>query len=194
MNGRKQSVARECELLLEGASAQRRCHRRYVVEPVEGDGRFGLLVRMGCDVDDGGLGQAAVGSDAVHGCVTDILADAFVAAVVVPDREEEAAAGDPESLKPLKLGISVQKLTRELAERLKLDGTEGILVTEVEAGSAADRAGINRGDVIVEVNRRAVSNLKDFWAAIRKAGKGDSLLLLVKRGQASLFIVVKPED
>ncbi len=106
---------------------------------------------------------------------------------------EEAAAGDSESLQPLKLGISVQELTRELAERLNLDSRSGVLVTEVEAGSAADRAGINRGDVIVEVNRRAVSSLKDFGAAIRKAGKGDSLLLLVKRGQASLFIVVKPE-
>ena len=46
----------------------------------------------------------------------------------------------------------------------------------------------------VEVNRRAVSNLKDFGAAIKKAGKGESLLLLVKRGNGNLFIVVKPED
>jgi serine protease Do len=109
------------------------------------------------------------------------------------DGEEEAAAGDPESLKPLKLGISVQELTKELAKRLNLDSRSGILVTEVEAGSAADRAGISRGDVIVEVNRRAISNLKDFGAAIKKAGKDKSLLLLVKRGSGNLFIVVKPK-
>jgi serine protease Do len=109
------------------------------------------------------------------------------------DGEEEADAGDSGSLKPHKLGISVQNLTEELAERLRLDSTSGILVTAVESGSAADRAGIIRGDVIVEVNRRAVSNLKDFGAAVKRAGKSGSFLLLVKRGNGNLFIVVKPE-
>ena len=68
----------------------------------------------------------------------------------------------------------------------------GALVTEVDAGSAADRAGMSRGDVIVEVNRKEVASVADLRDALKAAKQGETLLFLVKRGRGSLFIAVKP--
>ena len=108
--------------------------------------------------------------------------------------EGAVGAGDgSEDLQPFELGIKVQDLTKELAERFGLEDAKGILVTEVDAGGTADKAGLNRGDIIVELNRKAVSNIQDFRKVLKEAGKGESLLFLVQRGKGSLFIAVKPE-
>ena len=108
--------------------------------------------------------------------------------------EGAVGAGEgSEDLQPFELGIKVQDLTKELAERFGLEDAKGILVTEVDAGGTADKAGLNRGDIIVEVNRKAVSNIQDFRKVLKEAGKGESLLFLVQRGKGSLFIAVKPE-
>jgi serine protease Do len=110
--------------------------------------------------------------------------------------DEEASAGeggDTEEMKPFNLGIKVQDLTEELAERFGMEDPGGILVTEVEAGGAADDAGLARGDIIVEVNREKVADIKEFRQSLGKAGKDKPLLMLVRRGKGSLFIVVKPD-
>ena len=110
--------------------------------------------------------------------------------------DEEASAeggGDTEEMKPFNLGIKVQDLTEELAERFGMEGPGGILVTEVEPGGSADDAGLARGDIIVEVNREKVTDIKEFRQSLGKAGKDKPLLMLVRRGKGSLFIVVKPD-
>jgi serine protease Do len=109
------------------------------------------------------------------------------------DEEDEGEEGDEDSLQPFALGIKVQDLTEEVAERFGLDDAEGILVTEVDSGSAADKAGVSRGDIIVEAGRSPVTNIKDFRKALKGIKKGEPLLLLVKRGQGNLFLVVQPE-
>ena len=68
-------------------------------------------------------------------------------------KDEEVVASVPEKGE---LGMTVQKLTPQLAENLGLDKTDGVVVTAVEPGSAADEAGVRRGDVIVEVDRKPV--------------------------------------
>jgi serine protease Do len=109
------------------------------------------------------------------------------------EEEGEGEEGDEESLQPFALGIKVQDLTEELVERFGLDDGQGILVTEVDSGSAADKAGVSRGDIIVKADRSPVTNIKDFKKALKDVKKGEPLLLLVKRGQGNLFLVVKPE-
>jgi len=110
------------------------------------------------------------------------------------DDEEAAADGDAaDPIQPFKLGITVQDLTEELAERMRIEIDGGVLVTEVESGSAADKAGIQRGDIVVEVNREEVEKIDDFRAVLKKAKRDEKLLFLVQRGQGNRFIVVTPE-
>jgi len=63
-------------------------------------------------------------------------------------------------------------------------------VTRVEPGSPAAKAGIARGDVIQEVNRQPVSNVDEFKEASEKESGEEGVLLLVRRGEESLFLVV----
>jgi len=62
----------------------------------------------------------------------------------------------------------------------------------VQAGSAAEQAGLQRGDVIQEINRQAITGLKDYEAATAKIKKDENAVLLVNRQGNSLFIVINP--
>jgi serine protease Do len=63
----------------------------------------------------------------------------------------------------------------------------------VEDGTAAAEAGLRRGDVIVEVNRRAVKTLADFDAATRNVKRGERLTLRLERGDVALYVAVVPD-
>jgi len=88
-------------------------------------------------------------------------------------------------------GLAVQTVTPEVADSLGLDRAEGVVVTSVKPGSPADEAGLQRGDVITQVDRRPVRSVADYNREVEKTGKGKSLLLLVKRGDGSLFLALK---
>ncbi|HEX9145564.1 MAG TPA: DegQ family serine endoprotease, partial [Candidatus Binatia bacterium] len=90
------------------------------------------------------------------------------------------------------LGLTVEKVTPQLAEELGLKRAEGLVITEVKPGSAAEDGGLQTGDVITEINRHPVSTMADFRRETAKAGKGQSVLFLVRRGQGSLFLALKP--
>jgi serine protease Do len=105
-------------------------------------------------------------------------------------KEEEVAAAVPEKGE---LGMTVQRLTPQIAESLGLEKTDGVVVTAVEPGSAADEAGIRRGDVILEVDRKAIRNLDEYKKSIAGIRKGKGVLFLVRRGESTLFLALKPE-
>ncbi|PLX41444.1 MAG: hypothetical protein C0608_05780 [Deltaproteobacteria bacterium] len=92
-----------------------------------------------------------------------------------------------------KLGIMAQEITPELRDALKLNVEEGIVVTDIVPGSAADDAGIARGDVILEVNQEPVDSIGDFRDEIRDAKKDDraNILLLINRKGNTIYVVVK---
>ena len=91
------------------------------------------------------------------------------------------------------LGLTVQNLTPEIAETLGLDaGTKGVLVSSVDPDSSAAEAGLRRGDLIVEVNRHAVADVGAYSEQIGKTPKGKSVLMLVRRGESTIFIAIKP--
>ena len=103
--------------------------------------------------------------------------------------EVEVAAGQSESED---LGLTVQNLTPEIAESLGLDAsTKGVVVGMVAPGSAADDAQLRRGDVILEVNRKPVKDAAAFRSAVKATEKAKSLLLLVKRGDSTIFLALK---
>jgi serine protease Do len=91
------------------------------------------------------------------------------------------------------LGIAVQNLTPEIAKELGVKRDAGIAVTQVEPGSPAADAGIQTGDVILQVNRKPVKNVEDFAQKVERAKDKDSVLLLIQRGQSSLFAAVTPK-
>jgi len=107
---------------------------------------------------------------------------------------ETNAKGQPTASSKLsKLGLSLQELNDALAEKFGYQGQAGALVTEVEPGSAAERAGIKRGDLIQEVNRSEVKTPADVRKAIEE-NRRSSLLLLVRQGEATRYLAIKLDD
>jgi len=105
----------------------------------------------------------------------------------------EAGTGkwEPESTSGRK-GLSVETLTPEIASQLRIPrDTTGVVVREIQAGSAAAEAGLHRGDVIQEVNRKPVKNVAEFERSILQSGRGP-LLLRVSRGGSAFFVAVEP--
>jgi len=89
------------------------------------------------------------------------------------------------------LGLTVQSLTPQLAESLGIERGEGLVISAVKPGSAAEEAGMRSGDVISEINRQPVKNLADYNREIARNEKAKSVLFLVRRGQSSLFLALK---
>ena len=89
------------------------------------------------------------------------------------------------------LGLSVQTLTPEITRQLGLQsGMRGVVVTNVDPAGPAEDAGITRGDMILEANRKAMNTAEEFQAAVREAGK-KPILLLIQRSTGRMFVVVE---
>lgn len=110
--------------------------------------------------------------------------------VVLGELKEEQQARQREG-RMARLGIMVRDITPDLAERMGLEDTEGVVVIRVLPGSPADRGGLRRGDVIKEVNRTPIRGTRDFYRAIDEVKKGDVVLFRVLRGGTSLYVAVR---
>ena len=97
---------------------------------------------------------------------------------------QRGAAEDP-------LGMQGQDITPELAQSLKLDSEEGVLVSDVTAGQSAAEAGIKRGDVITEIDRQPVRNMSEYKRSLGAISKGRTVLFLIKRGGTTIYIAVR---
>ncbi len=88
-------------------------------------------------------------------------------------------------------GVTVEGLTTDVRRELQLpEGTTGVVITNLEDDSPAAQAGLQSGDVIIQVNHRAVSTVAEFNKAITEGASKDSTLLLVRSGRGTGFIVV----
>jgi S1-C subfamily serine protease len=92
------------------------------------------------------------------------------------------------------LGLTVLELTPELARRLELPSTQGVVVTAVVEGSPADEVGIRRGDVILEANQQQINNVQDYRTAVQRAGDAHSVLFLIRREGNAMYVAVRPEE
>ncbi len=104
------------------------------------------------------------------------------------ERSETAAVPVRKSL-----GVTVQNITPEIAKGLGLKKETGVVVTRVDPGSPASDAGIRTGDVIQEIDRKPVKNVDDFTRKLEKTKEKDTVLLLIRRGEANLFAAVTPK-
>jgi serine protease Do len=90
------------------------------------------------------------------------------------------------------LGMKVHTLNPEIASSLGIKNGVGVVVTQVEEGGAASEAGIKRGDVIVEVNRRyTIKDAEDFRKALEGIKEGENIVFLIRRGEGFLYVVLK---
>lgn len=101
-------------------------------------------------------------------------------------RDEDAPAGKPAG----KLGLSLQPISPQIAKQLGISSNEGLVVTAVDPDGAASDAGIAPGDVILEINRQAVSSVDQVQAAIENSGSKPVLLLISRRDQ-TIFLTVR---
>jgi serine protease Do len=87
----------------------------------------------------------------------------------------------------------VENLTNDIASQLNLPtSTRGVVVTRVDPDSTAAETGLDRGDVIQEVNHKPVNNVEQFRAAVRAAAN-QPLLLLLNRGGSTSYVVISPK-
>ncbi len=107
--------------------------------------------------------------------------------------EQVASAGEG-SASGANWGLSVQDLTPDIAQQLGVSGSKGVLISKVTPDSPADAAGLQRGDVVLEVDHSKVTSPGDFAALAGQAQKKSKpALLLVQRGDATMFTVIKPK-
>ena len=92
-----------------------------------------------------------------------------------------------------KLGIVVSDITREMAAQLRTKLTKGVVVMEVKAGSLAEDAGIDRGDIITQINSTAIGSSTEYTKAVATLKKGDIVRFLLHRGESTLFVAMKVE-
>ena len=106
---------------------------------------------------------------------------------IMPQKEESQL---PE--KPAEWGMTVEDITPELAQQLGLNpGEKGVVVSGVEPGSPAAEAGVQPGDVVKEVNRQPIQNTNGYSMVLEKVKEGENVLLLIKRGSGTLYLVLK---
>ena len=80
-----------------------------------------------------------------------------------------------------KFGMTIQNVTPQVAHELSLKDTDGVVITRVEPGGVADEVGLQRMDVILEINREPVHNLTDFKRIEAKLKSGDDVIFLYFR-------------
>lgn len=123
----------------------------------------------------------------------EVIRDAkrVVILVEIAERKEDmVTASIPRKQPEVTLGIGVEDLTPELRDRYNIKDEKGVIITEIEPNSPADKEGIRPGDLIREVNKIEVNNVSEFNGAMKKARKDESILLRVIRDNRAFFVVL----
>ncbi len=111
------------------------------------------------------------------------------ASVTIADRAKLFAArlgedqedNDESTPKQSKFGVTVRKLTPEMADRLEVPAGKGVIVQDVKPNSFAEDVGLGRGDVILEVNKQAVNSEEEFARVESSLKSGQDVVFLVRQ-------------
>jgi serine protease Do len=106
--------------------------------------------------------------------------------------EEKSTAGAGEDIE-MAFGLTVQELTPELAESLSLKGEKGVVVTNVKRGSPAHEAGLQRGNLIQEIENQRVESADDYYRIMRESSSTKQILLVVKHRGHTRYVILKGE-
>ncbi|MBL0028017.1 MAG: DegQ family serine endoprotease [Rhodanobacteraceae bacterium] len=142
------------------------------------------------------IGATAPGTKVTLGIVRD--GKPMTVPLVVGELPADLTAGggrgtgpEAEPVKGDALGLNVRELSADEREQSGIDN--GVLVENV-TGSGARRIGLRPGDVVIMVGRKRVNSVADFKAAAAAIPKGESAMLLVRRGGSNSFIALPPEE
>jgi len=136
------------------------------------------------------VAQTPVGTKAEVGLIREGKKKTITVTIGKLEDLQEAYGGSGGDLSE-NLGMTVQEITPEIAQSLGIKDTTGLLVTDVEMDSPAMDAGVRRGDIILEVNRKPVPDLKSYIKSMQEIKKGSSVLMLVKRERHTRYVVIK---
>jgi serine protease Do len=144
------------------------------------------------------VAQSKVGSRISMRVLRDGKTITLVAKVAeLPSRTEPAGLSErehgPSEDEGSFAGFSVMNLTRNIAKQLDLPKNEkGVVIVKVEPYSAAEDAGLKKGDVIQEINKKKIDDMDDFNRVKRTLGERETLLLFINRSGSKFFITLKP--
>lgn len=111
-----------------------------------------------------------------------IIRDGKVKNVTLEVAERDPEPETAQKISPDKdIGITVQEMTPRIASRYGFRTEEGLIITEVKQYSEAHRQGIEKYDIIVEVNRKPVRRADDLEKEIKNTDAGDPIMLLIVR-------------
>ena len=110
--------------------------------------------------------------------------------IIVGELQSKYDPGSPAEARPY-LGLTVEKITPQIARNLGISGTEGLIISQIENNSPAAEAGLRVRDVVLEIDQSSINNLSDFQQKLRSYNNQDSILFLVKRGSSTLYLILK---
>jgi serine protease Do len=90
------------------------------------------------------------------------------------------------------LGLRVQAISPDIARALRLEGAEGVVVSQVESAGPASEAGIRRGDVVREINRQRITDMESYENATTQLDPDVPVLMLLERRGNGLYVAVRP--
>ena len=109
-------------------------------------------------------------------------------------RDTREARNEPDEESSQAFGITISTLTPDIARRQRAPSdAEGVVVSDVEQGSPAFRAGLQRGDIITRINRQPVRTPQEASRALGAINSGSTAFLLVLRGGQEQFFTVRKE-
>jgi len=140
------------------------------------------------------VSQTKVGTSAIVKIIRD--GKELTLNVIIAEMPKEIA-GTPQAPSPEEIqrnvfsGIHVMDLTRDVLQQLGLGIDEkGVVVVNVEQGSVAEEAGLKKGDVIQEIDRKRITGVQDFRRVIAHLKPGENILFYINRGGRRFYLTL----
>jgi serine protease Do len=145
------------------------------------------------------VGSTAPGVKASLDVIRDGKAKNLTVRVGVRPTDEQLAMGPrgdsggtgEQAPAPDALGLAVIPLAPAQAQAMGITSGDGVMVAGVADDGAAAQVGVQQGDVVLEVNRKAVRSVNDYKQALAGVKQGAMVLLRLQRQQASIYVAVK---
>ena len=158
------------------------------------DVNFDDFLQTDAAINPGNSGGPLLNMDGKVICInTAIIPYAQGLGFAIPVNKAKEIMGDLVSYGRVKrgwLGVSVRGITPEMAKAYGVEGTNGAMINDVFKGDPADRAGIKRGDVVVEINGAKIKDANDFVSKVRTMSPNSvARLQVIRKGRKMAFNV-----
>jgi len=117
-----------------------------------------------------------------------------ISLVVGKLNDKDGEPGSDSSKENDKIGVTVEEIKKDLADRLGLRDSKGLVITEVKPGTSAEEAGVAVGSIVIEINGRRPDTIKAYYALVATLKKGDVMRLLLRRPDGTAhYVALKVE-